>query len=129
MIKNIGLALLLALIGVGIAAVAACREHPHEPERFQGVVELQERDLSFELPGRVVRVLPKRGATVKPEQLLATLDDSLDRTAREARERDVETARARVALLRAGARGEQDVQWLAGDAADTPRIGPTALRG
>lgn len=97
-----------AVFAFGVAAgVAACEPPPAHPGALQGVVELDERVFGFETGGRVVEVRVARGALVKPGDVLASLDDSLARTAKDAREAERSAAEARVALLRAGSRGEE----------------------
>jgi HlyD family secretion protein len=76
------------------------------------VVELDKRVLAFELPGRVVEVPVARGATVHAGELLARVDDTLERAAHATREAEAEAASAQVALLRAGSRPE-DVRAMA----------------
>jgi len=75
--------------------------------RYQGVVELDERVLAFELGGRVSKVGVKRGDSVEPEQELARVDDTLEETARDARHAEVDVAKSQVSLLEAGARPEE----------------------
>ena len=106
MIKN------STLRGVGlwvVAAAAGC-----EPARAgagdepaQGIVEHEDRTLAFELPGRIKRIAVERGQTVEAGQVIAELDDSLDRPARDLRAAEVRAAEAQVSLLRAGARREE----------------------
>lgn len=76
------------------------------PSAYQGIIELDEWVLGFELGGRVSGVPVERGATVIAGQRLATLDATLESTARAAREDDARAARASLALLKAGSRGE-----------------------
>ncbi|GMV11924.1 MAG: HlyD family efflux transporter periplasmic adaptor subunit [Polyangiaceae bacterium] len=104
MIKNcLRLALLVApLFGGG------CNHATAEPdEAYQGVIELDERVLGFEVGGRVERVEVRRGDAVKGSAQLAALDSSLEKTAAEARAAEVDAAKAQVALLKAGARPEE----------------------
>lgn len=58
---------------------------------YQGVVELEERRLGFELGGRLLQVTVREGDHVEPGQLLARLDDSLEqlRLAVHVREQDL----------------------------------------
>ena len=108
MTKNAA-ALLLAF------AAAGCAKRSAPPPGYQGVVELDERVVAAEVPGRVVRVAVHRGEPAASGALLATLDDSLARLARDARAHEAEAARAELALLRAGARRE-DLGSLAAQA-------------
>lgn len=71
---------------------------------YQGVVELHERTLAFESPGKIRSLSVQRGAQVEANQPLAALDDALERHQLEIREGEVQAADAQVALLRAGAK-------------------------
>jgi HlyD family secretion protein len=73
---------------------------------YQGVIELHERVLSFEVSGRVLELRVRRGERVAAAQVLAVLDDSLERPLREAKAAEAQAADAQLELLRAGARGE-----------------------
>lgn len=108
MIKNAA-ALLLAFAGAGCAKSSA------PPPGYQGVVELDERVVAAEVPGRVVSVAVHRGDLAPSGALLATLDDSLARLGRDGRAHEAEAARAELSLLRAGARRE-DLGSLAAQA-------------
>ena len=88
--------------------LGACQSAPAATEEpLQGIVELDERVLGFEVGGRVTQVTVKRGEVVHADELLATLDDSLGKTAREARAAEADAAKSQVALLKAGARPEE----------------------
>jgi HlyD family secretion protein len=90
------------LLSLSLSCAAAAPER----DELQGVVELHERALAFELPGRVARLLVQRGQRVEAGALLAVLDDGLERPARDARAADVAQVEAQLALLEAGARRE-----------------------
>lgn len=81
------------------------------PSGYQGVIELDERILSFEIPGRVTSLRTARGAQVKPEDVIATLDDSQSRAAIVIREAEAKAARERANLVAAGGRTE-DIRVL-----------------
>ncbi|MBI3205262.1 MAG: HlyD family efflux transporter periplasmic adaptor subunit [Myxococcales bacterium] len=102
MIKN-----LLGAVVVGGLAVSCGSASAAPEDTYQGVVELDERVLGFEVGGRVERVDVKRGDAVAGAAPLAALDSSLEKTAREARAAEVDAAKAQVALLKAGARPEE----------------------
>jgi HlyD family secretion protein len=89
------------------AISAACQPKPKHPGAYQGVVEFDERDLGFEIGGRLTAVKVERGATVQAGQELATLDDTLERTAGEGRQAEASAAKATAALVRAGSRPEE----------------------
>jgi len=103
MINNraVGIALLGAML-----SLAGCRARAEGPEPLQGVVELDERVLAFEVPGRVVSVGVKRGAVVHAGAAVAGLDETLARPLREARGEEARAAEAQLALLKAGSRAE-----------------------
>jgi HlyD family secretion protein len=90
-----------------IALSAACAPKQQHAGALQGVVELDERMLGFEVGGRLTAVNVRRGATVHAGEILATLDDTLERTASESREAEARAAQAGVALLKAGSRPEE----------------------
>ena len=71
---------------LALLAICACARG-QEPARreYQGVVELHERTLSFEVPGRVKELRVRRGERVAAGAVLAVLDDSMERPQREAR--------------------------------------------
>jgi HlyD family secretion protein len=103
MIKNSGVAILLALV----LPAAACEPKPRHPGALQSVVEFDERQLGFEVGGRLTAVNVRRGAIIHAGDLLATLDDTLERTSRDTREARAQAAKADVALVRAGSRPEE----------------------
>jgi HlyD family secretion protein len=102
MIKNWAgwLAVALALTGCR-GPDAELAGHP-----FQGVIEYEERDLAFEISGRLAEVLVDEGQVVTAGTVIARLDPSLARTALEARQGEARAAADQLALLRAGARRE-----------------------
>jgi HlyD family secretion protein len=75
------------------------------------VVELQERDLSFEVAGRLVEIPLREGDTLAAGALIARLDDRMAHSAVAVRESEARAAGDGLALLRAGARPE-DVRAL-----------------
>jgi HlyD family secretion protein len=101
MVNNVWLA--------GAAVLAACSGRGTAPAELQGVVELHEMQLGFDLQGRLARLHVQRGQRVEAGQLLAALDDTLQRPVRDARAQDAEAAQAQLELLRAGTR-EEDVR-------------------
>ena len=84
----------------------ACSRAPR-PAEYQGIVELHERVLSFEVSGRIKELRVRRGERVEAGQVLAILDDSLERPQREARAAEAQAADAQLDLLKAGARAEE----------------------
>jgi len=96
---------LLAVFAV--LAAAACKRPADITEgRYQGMIEYEQRDLAFEVPGRVVEVKVARDQDVAPGEVLARLDDAIDRESRQVRVKEVEVAQADLALVKAGARRE-----------------------
>lgn len=89
------------------ALLTGCAPKQQHAGALQGVVELDERALGFEVGGRLTAVNVQRGAAVHAGDVLATIDDTLERTAREGREAEARVAQAGVALLRAGSRPEE----------------------
>ncbi|MDX2055747.1 MAG: HlyD family efflux transporter periplasmic adaptor subunit [Polyangiaceae bacterium] len=77
-----------------------------EPEGYQGVVEFEERSLGFEFAGRVESIAVVRGQTVAKGDVLAKLDDTLERATREARVGEAAVASADLLLVQSGARSE-----------------------
>ena len=98
MVKNYGLLVL--------AVVAGCHGGKGVPPGDQGIVELDERLLAFDLTGRIGEMPVHRGELVTAGQTLAKLDESLARPARDARAAEMAAAKAQLALLEAGARVE-----------------------
>lgn len=114
-------------------ALAACSGKPSTPQGYQGIVELHRRTLGFEVTGRVRQVRFERGQHTIPGDVVAELDDGLERPQREAREADVRAAEAQLDLLRAGPRSEDlragEAQLRAAQAAeDTTRDATVRLR-
>ncbi len=93
---------------VGAAVLAACSGRGNDAAELQGVVELHERQLGFDVQGRLAQLYVQRGQRVEAGQLLAALDDALQRPVRDARAQDAEAAQAQLDLLRSGTR-EEDV--------------------
>ena len=104
MIKNMTLARACALAGA--LALGGCGVRTEAPPGFQGVVELDERVLAFEVPGRLRTLAVKRGDAVVGGAKVATLDDTLAKPVREARAEEARAAEAQLALLKAGSRAE-----------------------
>lgn len=96
-----------ALAGLtALLALAGCARDPHPRDELQGVVELHQRVLGFEVPGRLATLNVMRGQTVKAGEVLATLDDALEKPQRDARVAELAAAQAQLELVTAGARSE-----------------------
>jgi HlyD family secretion protein len=103
MIKNHawGAAAAIALLAAG------CEPKDRHPGALQGVIEFDERLLGFEIGGRLKTIPAVRGASVHKGDVLAILDDTLERASRESREARAVAAQADVAVIRAGSRPEE----------------------
>src|SRR4051794_1289313 len=108
MIKNSARGLRGLRVGLLVLACAGagCRRGADLGDRLQGVVEYEERDLAFEVTGRLAAVLVKEGDAVGEGTVLARLDDSLQKTVVAARQSEALAARDQRDLVRAGARAE-----------------------
>jgi HlyD family secretion protein len=106
MIKNGRRRVLGGCVVVLAAFVAGCHGPPPLPEGYQGIVEYDDRVIAFEVPGRVASVPVKRGDMVTTAQVLAQLDDALQKLTVESREKDQAAMEADLALLEAGTRKE-----------------------
>jgi HlyD family secretion protein len=94
---------------VAAALAGACEEGRSDPHAgmFQGVIELDERVLAFEVPGRVLAIAVTEGRWLEQGEEIARLDDTLERLHREARAAEARAARAELELLRVGARHQE----------------------
>ncbi|MCL2779309.1 MAG: HlyD family efflux transporter periplasmic adaptor subunit [Polyangiaceae bacterium] len=84
----------------------SCRRRRGVPEGYQGIVEYEQRYISFEVPGRIQKVHAQRGDVILAGGVLAELDPTLEELSRQTRENEVQTAKADLSLLEAGARRE-----------------------
>ena len=89
-----------------ILALVGCHKRDLTDERYQGMVELEQTDLAFEIGGRISSLEAKAGTQVKKGQVVARLDDALDKATRDVRGHELEAAKADLALLHAGTRVE-----------------------
>jgi HlyD family secretion protein len=95
--------LLVAALAV---LAAACRRDDGDENRYQGVIEYEERDLAFEVLGRIIELPAVEGQSVRAGDLMARLDDTMEKSAREARAAEAQALRDQLALLKSGARAE-----------------------
>lgn len=108
MINKRGPSLRLLLVLAHAGASVGCRVATAELDPpLQGVVELEETSVGFELGGRLSQVLVNEGDVVEAGALIARLDDGLERTARGTRVREADVAREQAGAVKAGARGEE----------------------
>jgi HlyD family secretion protein len=89
-----------------LIAAAACRARDADADAYQGVVEYEERDLAFEVSGRVQELAVHEGDALPPGALIARVDPELEQSALSASEAERRAAEAQLALVRAGARPE-----------------------
>jgi HlyD family secretion protein len=104
--RAIALALVALALAAGGVAAFGCGKRARGPASFQGVVEYEDRTLSFELGGRVEQLDVRRGDVVDDGKLLARIDETIEKLARDARAGDAASARAELALLESGSRRE-----------------------
>ncbi|MBC8068302.1 MAG: HlyD family efflux transporter periplasmic adaptor subunit [Deltaproteobacteria bacterium] len=95
----------------GALLALACDRGGAEADAWQGIVELDERVLAFEIPGRLDAIAVDEGDQVDAGAELARLDDTLDRLERDARAAEARAVHADLALIAAGTRPE-DVRSL-----------------
>jgi HlyD family secretion protein len=109
MIKNSGAtARVMAYLALlALPGCQAAQANEAASESYQGVAELDERALAFEVSGRVTSILRREGDRVAPNQILATVDDALDAQARAARDLEARAAAAQSSLVDKGVRPEE----------------------
>jgi HlyD family secretion protein len=98
---------LLAVLGQSVLGQGCRVAHGAEAASLQGIVELEETPIGFELGGRLSQLLVNEGDVVDAGAVLARLDDTLERSSRTARESEAEVARQQASAVKAGARGEE----------------------
>lgn len=98
---------LLAVLGQAVLGQGCRVAHGAEPVALQGIVELEETPIGFELGGRLTHLLVSEGDVVEAGAVLARLDDTLERSSRSARESEAEVAKQQASAVKAGARGEE----------------------
>ncbi len=94
------------IVMAGLATLVSCARD-EVPAGYQGVVELDERILAFEVPGRVLTVSAVRGDLIDPSKILATLDDTQARTVVTVREAEALAAGEKAKLVASGGRNEE----------------------
>lgn len=88
--------------------LGGCEERStHGADPLQGVVELEDHLVGFEVSGRVQSVAVERGDDVDAASVVATIDDSLRRPERDIAEARLQSAEAQLSLLEAGVRSEE----------------------
>ena len=98
--------LALAALAVFSGACNSLHAEPSE-ELYQGVAELDDRKLAFEVGGRITSLAVHEGDIVKPGMLLATVDGAIDEQQRAARDLEARAAQAQSKLVDKGSRPEE----------------------
>lgn len=90
------------------AAVSGCGGDPGPAaSSYQGIVELEERQIAFEVPGRLMQLSVREGDVVERGAVIARLDDTLATLQQDAATAAARAAQARLDLLYAGTRDEE----------------------
>jgi HlyD family secretion protein len=98
--------LVMLSVGAGALGCARLRAEPNE-EVYQGVAELKERVLGFEVGGRIISLRVHEGDRVKAGDLLGTVDGAVEEQARQARDLEAQAAEVQATLVKKGVRGEE----------------------
>jgi HlyD family secretion protein len=114
------------LAALGALSLAGCPRHEPETDLFQGVVEYQERDLGFEMTGRITALQVHEGDRLAAGALIARIAPDLEESTLASRVSQARAAQEQLALLRAGTRPE-DVDALAARV-DAARASETLMR-
>jgi HlyD family secretion protein len=93
---------LLGLLGLGCNGARAAGD-----AGYQGVAELDERRLAFEVSGRLVSLAAREGDRIAEGQSIARLDGALDAQVRVASDLEAHAAQAQSTLLERGTRVEE----------------------
>lgn len=96
-----------ALALLGLSACQVARASDAATESYQGVAELDDRVLSFEVGGRVLSIAHREGDRVAANAVLATVDAEMDEQARTARDLEARAAAAQSSLVDKGVRPEE----------------------
>jgi HlyD family secretion protein len=99
---------LVLLVGVAMGAFGCSELRVQDSvEEYQGVAELKERVLAFEVSGRIVTLRVREGDRVKAGELLGTVDGAVEEQARQARDLEAQAAEVQATLVKKGVRGEE----------------------
>jgi HlyD family secretion protein len=98
---------LLSLAGLPLTLGCARSKSAKTEEIYQGVAELDDRRLAFELAGRIIAINAREGDHVAAGTVVATLDGALDAQARAARDLEAKAAEVEARLVSKGARPEE----------------------
>jgi len=100
------------LVAPAWLVLAGCAERQLDADTLQGVIEYEERDLAFEVTGRITAIGVHEGDQLAPQGLIARLAPELERSALAVRESEARAAAEQLDLLKAGSRPE-DIRVLA----------------
>ncbi len=104
-----GLVIFILLVALGSAGYYSWRIRERRREQklaLYGNIDLREVHLGFRVPGRVKEVLKEEGNTVKAGELVASLDDEPNRREVQEAEAQVDSLKAKAAMMSAGYRVE-----------------------
>jgi len=106
------LVVILVIIAAAIAALLVARRSngPKGDLRLSGTIEVTSTELSFKVPGRLLKRLVDEGMTVTAGQVVARLEDDELQQERASRLADEKAGRAALADLEAGSRREEIAQ-------------------
>jgi HlyD family secretion protein len=109
MINNRPRLLVPALLLAAATGVLGCSElrAKDDTEEYQGVAELKERVLAFEVGGRIVTLNVREGDRVKAGELIGTVDGAVEEQARQAKSLEAQAAEVQATLVKKGVRGEE----------------------
>jgi len=97
-------------MALSLASSACSEAHDPTATEYQGIVEFDERALSFEVPGKVQTVHVERGSSLVRYAVIARLDDTLERLDKASLEAEGRATNSELNLLYAGTRPEQIAQ-------------------
>jgi len=95
---------------LSLVSSACSEDHDPTATEYQGIVEFDERALSFEVPGKVQAVHVERGNSLVRYAVIARLDDTLERLNKASLEAEGRATNSELNLLYAGTRPEQIAQ-------------------
>ena len=104
--KKVAIVALLAAAAVGGVGYWHWSQ-PQAQLKLYGSIDMRTVDLAFEESGRLQTVLFEEGGSVKAGEVIAKLDDSRYKIARDQAASQVGVAQAQLALLLAGTRAEE----------------------
>lgn len=109
-------------MALALVSSACSEERDPTATEYQGIVEFDERAMSFEVPGKVQTVHVERGNSLVRYAVIARLDDTLERLNKASLEAEGRATNSELNLLYAGTRPEQIAQARAKLAAARSRV-------